>query len=191
MIQFPPIPSWDGLHPLIIHFPIALLLVAPLFVILGAVLEPRRGRPFLIAALVLMVLGTIGTLAAVSTGEAAGELAERAGQVEAVLERHEELAETTRTVFLALTAVFAAVLFVPRLFRRELARGPLTALLAVFLVSYGAGAVLLANTAHNGGRLVHELGVQAMIGSPGQPVAAAQAGGNAGEGGEAGEQDAD
>ena len=35
MIEFPPIPSWDGLHPLIVHFPIALLLVAPLLVVLG------------------------------------------------------------------------------------------------------------------------------------------------------------
>ncbi len=33
--SFPPFPSWDGLHPLIVHFPIALLLVAPLFVVLG------------------------------------------------------------------------------------------------------------------------------------------------------------
>ena len=36
MIQTPPIPSWDGLHPLIIDFPIALLLVAPLLVLIGA-----------------------------------------------------------------------------------------------------------------------------------------------------------
>ena len=28
MIDLPPVPTWDGLHPLIIHFPIALLLVA-------------------------------------------------------------------------------------------------------------------------------------------------------------------
>lgn len=191
MIEFPPIPSWDGLHPLIVHFPIALLLVAPLFVIVGAALNSRRGRPFLIAALVLMALGTLGTAVAVSTGEAAGELADRGGQVEAVLEHHEELAETTRTVFLALTAVFASVLFVPRLFRRELARSPQALLLTIFLVAYGAGAVLLANTAHNGGRLVHELGVQAMIGGPGQTGAAANVAGKGAPAAEAGEQEAD
>lgn len=189
MIELPPIPSWDGLHPLIVHFPIALLLVAPLFVILGAVVNPLRGRSYLLAALVLMALGTLGTVVAVSTGEAAGELAERGGQVEAVLEHHEDLAETTRTVFLALTAVFAAVLFFPRLFRRQLARVPQTLLLTIFLVAYGAGAVLLANTAHNGGRLVHELGVQAMMG--GSPSPAGGGTTNAAEAGEAGEAEAD
>ena len=51
MIQMPPIPSWDGLHPLIIHFPIALLLVAPLLVLVGALLKPEKGRPVLYVAL--------------------------------------------------------------------------------------------------------------------------------------------
>ena len=31
MLQFPAIPSWDALHPLIIHFPIALLLICLLY----------------------------------------------------------------------------------------------------------------------------------------------------------------
>jgi len=51
MFQFPPIPSWDAWHPMIIHFPIALLLIAPVFILLGALLEPARGRPYLIAAM--------------------------------------------------------------------------------------------------------------------------------------------
>ncbi len=48
----PSLPGWDGLHPLVVHFPIALLLVAPVFVVLGLVL-PRAGRGFLVGALVL------------------------------------------------------------------------------------------------------------------------------------------
>ncbi len=163
MIELPPVPSWDGLHPLVIHFPIALLMVAPLFVLAAMVLAPRRSRGMMVAALVLMILGTAGTYVAVSTGEAAGKLAERSPEINAVLEHHEELAETTRLVFTGLTAVFAAMLVVPRLFGRELERGPAVLLSAVFLVFYAAGTVVLVNTAHNGGRLVHEFGVRALL----------------------------
>ncbi len=60
------------------------------------------------------------TYVAVSTGEAAGELAEQTGNVEAMLERHEELAETTRAIFTVLTLVFAGALVVPALLKRKL-----------------------------------------------------------------------
>jgi uncharacterized membrane protein len=176
MIQLPPVPSWDGLHPLIIHFPIALLLIAPIFVLVGTLLSPGRGRTFLVAALLMMVLGTASTFVAVSTGESAGQVAERSPQVDAV---HEELAETTRVVFSVLTVLFVALLFAPKLQRKPPSRLTTTALPLLFLVLYGAGAVLLINTAHNGGRLVHELGVKALVTpSPEPPVAMSDEGGN-------------
>jgi hypothetical protein len=40
----------------------------------------------------------------------------------------------------------------------------------VLLAFYGFGALLLSDTAHNGGRLVHEFGVKALVANPGQPV---------------------
>jgi uncharacterized membrane protein len=179
MIEFPPIPAWDALHPLIVHFPIALLLVVPLFLAVGGLLDlraPGRGRPYLGAALVLLALGTAATFVAIETGEAAGKLTERTEAVSAVLERHESLAETTRLVFSALTVILAAILLVPRAFRRELPRAATAGLLAAFIVSYSAGAVVLANTAHNGGRLVHELGAHAAM-APDPGVAALSAAG--------------
>jgi len=169
MIALPPIPSWDALHPLVVHFPVALLLVAPVLVLLGLVLEPKRGRGLLVAALVLMILGTVAAWVAVQTGEAAGRLADRTPTINAILEQHEELAETVRLVFTALTAVFAAVLFVPTLVRRPLGRAATTSLLVVYLGFYAVGALLLANTAHNGGRLVHEQGVHALM-APSPPL---------------------
>jgi uncharacterized membrane protein len=174
MTELPPIPSWDALHPLVVHFPIALLLVAPLFVLAGALLEFRRpgqGRSSLVAALVLVALGTAGTFAATATGEAAGKVTERSDLVDAALEHHESLAETTRSVFAVLTALLATILFLPRLLRREVPRFAHAGLLLAFTLFYGAGAVLLANTAHGGGRLVHELG-----------TSSAAAGGAAGSG---------
>ena|SRR5579864_7592466 len=169
MLTLPPIPSWEAIHPLIVHFPIALLLIAPLFIVIGLVRKPERSFPFLLVALILMALGTLSTFVAASSGEAAAELAGNALQVKAVLEQHEDLAETTEIAFSALTLVFAAILFVPKLLKREPARAISTILPLVFLVFYATGAISLANTAHQGGRLVHELGVRAQI----QPGAAA------------------
>lgn len=157
----PPVPGWNELHPLVIHFPIALLLVTPLFIVVGVIANPQKGRPFLIAALVLMLLGTAGTFFAVATGEAAGEIAERTPVVSAVLERHEDLAEMARIVFSVLTFLFAAILFLPRILKLETSALTARILPLAFLLFYSAGAVILVNTAHNGGRLVHELGVRA------------------------------
>ena len=58
MPTLPPIPSWQAIHPLIVHFPIVLLLIAPLFIVMGVVPRPARSFPFLLVALILMTLGT-------------------------------------------------------------------------------------------------------------------------------------
>lgn len=160
--MFPPIPSWDAMHPLIVHFPIALLLVAPIIVIVGMFL-PKQSRGLFIAGFVLMVMGTIASYFAVATGEAAGELAERMPGVAVVLEGHEKLAETTRLIFTALTVIFAAILFGPLLFKRQLGHRSSLVLTLAFLLLYSAGSLVLVNVAHQGGRLVHEFGVRAMV----------------------------
>ena len=166
MFQFPPIPSWDAWHPMIIHFPIALLLIAPVFILLGALLEPARGRPYLIAAMALLLLGTAGTFVAVETGEAAAQIAERAPGVKQVIETHESLAERTRAVFSVLSVIFLALLAGPQILKRTDSRLTTTILPLAFLILYSAGILLLLNTAHNGGRLVHEYGVKAMMSVP-------------------------
>ena len=162
MIALPPLPSWQGLHPLVIHFPIALLMVAPFFVILGAAVKPERSHPYLLSALWLMVLGTASVFVAVGSGEAAGRLAERSPEINATLEHHEALAERTRMLFSTLTVFFAMIVLVPPWLHRQ-HRWITTGLPLVFLGLYGAGIVSLVNTAHNGGRLVHEFGVHAVI----------------------------
>ncbi len=163
MQTIPPVPDWTELHPLIIHFPIALLLVAPLFIIAGIAMNPQKGRPYLMTALTLMVLGTAGTVVAVLTGEAAAEVAHRTAGAAAVLEHHQELAETTRDIFALLSVIFAAILFVPNILKREMNTATARILPLAFLLFYCAGAVVLVNTAHNGGRLVHEFGVRSML----------------------------
>ncbi len=160
--MLPPWPGWDGLHPLIIHFPIALLMVAPLFVAL-AVVAPKRSAGFSLAGFLLLAMGTLSTFVAVSTGLAAGELADHTDAINAVISRHEELAETTATVFAALTVLYAALLFVAPRIRRLSTPAFARAGNAVFVVLLLADCLLLVNTAHQGGRLVHQLGVRAIM----------------------------
>jgi len=150
-------PVWNGLHPLIVHFPIILLLAAPFLVIVSIGLPAAKRRPFLGSALTLMVPGTAMTFVAVTTGEAAMKVVGSAPAIKVALEEHQSLAETTRELFIMLTLGFAALLFAPRLLGRELESRINTALLAIYLVFYATGALFLVHTALQGGQLVREL----------------------------------
>jgi len=163
MLQFPPLPTWDSLHVLIIHFPIALLLLSPLFILISAAPAPPRGRPYMIAALVILFLGTGSLFIAGSTGHAAAELAERGGAMDAVLEAHEDLASETQFVFAGLTVILLGMYMVPKIFHREDNRLFSSFLPLAFLALYTGGILFLLNTAHAGGRLVHEFGVHALV----------------------------
>lgn len=172
MLQFPPLPSWDAMHPLIIHFPIVLLLLTPLFVLIAAILRPPNNRSYMIAALITLFLGTLSVFLAASSGEEAAELADRGGGVNAVLSAHETLASTCEVVFSIYLALFAGLFIWQWVSRQGQSRIISTAAPLVFLAVYSVGLIYLVNTAHAGGRLVHEFGVRAMMpqdkGDPGQ-----------------------
>jgi uncharacterized membrane protein len=163
MPQFPPLPTWDSLHPMIIHFPIVLLLVSPLFLLISAALPSPKGRPYMLAALLLLLLGTGSLFLAAASGKEAATLAERGGPIDAVLESHEELAVQTEIVFSVLSAVMLGIFALPRILRREETRLTTTWVPLSFLVLYCVGILFVINTAHAGGRLVHEFGVHAII----------------------------
>jgi uncharacterized membrane protein len=160
--MLPKIPDWDALHPLVIHFPIVLFLVAPLFVVLGMVLS-KNAKAFATSGLILMLLGTVSAFVAVSTGKAAGELADHTPQILAVLERHEEAGEQTRLIFTVLTSTYLVLLTLPGLHKRDFRRGLVVTIHGVFLVIYLAGVLRLVQTANLGGTLVHGLGVHALM----------------------------
>ena len=149
--------GWNGLHALIVHILIILLLVAPFLAIVGIGLWAAKRRLFLGSALALMVLGTAMTFVAITTGEVAMRAVGPTPAFKVALEEHRALAETTRELFSVLTLGFAALLFVPRLSGCELESRLNTALFAVYLVFYATGALFLVNTALEGGRLIREL----------------------------------
>jgi hypothetical protein len=149
--------SWSGLHATVVHFPVVLLLIAPLFVMMGLGLPPAKGRPFLVSAFAFMLVGTATVLAAAATGEAVMKAVGSAPAARIALVQHRDLAETTVELFVLLTVAYAAMLSVPKLSGHEPESWVTTALLTVFLVFYATGALFLVNTFHHGGLLVHQL----------------------------------
>jgi uncharacterized membrane protein len=158
----PPLPRYDGLHPLVVHLPLGLLMFAPVLVLASLALRAHR-TGLAIGALLLVMAGTCGAWVAVSTGEAAKEIAERGATdvVEDAMEEHEEAAERAAWAFTALALAYAALVGVPLLRRRELPRRLDLALHAAFLAAYAGGAALLSDAGHRGGLLVHAHGVRA------------------------------
>ncbi|MFT5423780.1 MAG: putative membrane protein [Phycisphaerales bacterium] len=162
MNLLPPMPTWEGAHPILVHLPIGVLVFAPVLLIIAAV-DAKRRKVWACSALAAMLFGTLFAFLAVMTGEEAAEHVVVSAQVEAVMEHHEELGEAARTVFAALTGVFAAILLVGTYVKKKWARPAVTIGSVLFGLGYLYGLGLLANTGHEGGRLVHQFGVHAPV----------------------------
>ncbi len=143
------IPVW---HPLVVHFPIALILVAALATVVWSV----RGTSFWRrCALLLFTLGMGGAVFAYKTGEAMEEQSEGSPIVEELVGLHEDLALYTLVVTgVTLAALAGLSLWLERRTTLEPApQDPLAARLALALAALAA-AVLVAWTAHVGGTMV-------------------------------------
>lgn len=156
----PPIPPFDRLHPLVVHFPIALVLVAPVFILL-AVLLNRYARPLLLAATLLVGMGAVAAAVAVESGEAAEHFAEAVPAAAPVLDQHASLAKKARNASFGLTGLMAMCTLVVWRSKEPMARKQLGYIAGGTLAAWAGTSLLLANAAHEGGRLVHEFGVRA------------------------------
>ena len=152
----------DPLHPAVVHFPIALALVA---LLLEALARHPRGRALEPAAVLLVVLSAVGAIVAVVTGDLAHDEAVVPPAARALIGRHEELGEIAMW---ALVVLAVARLVLARLGRN---RGA-AAWLYLVLLAAAAGAV--GYNGHLGGQAVfrHGVGTDPVQRSPAPPVMA-------------------
>jgi uncharacterized membrane protein len=192
MFNLPPIPAWNAVHVLLIHFPIALLLAALPVLLLAALVWPKTSRQFAIAAGLMLVLGTVACYVATQTGQAAEELARKQGvledhEIHEALETHAHYGETVRNWYTYFAAAYLLFLLLPVMLKKELPAGANAMLLMLFLGVSGGLGLALVNTAHAGGILVHEHGLLAPLvnGQAAEDAAAAAGGATDGSSGDA------
>lgn len=158
MIPFP-----SPLHPAVVHFPIAFLLLGAAIAVL-AVFVRRWHLPLLAA--VLLVCGGAGAMVATATGD---EAAERVGDIsevgEDVLEHHEDWGEKTRNIAIAAALLSIVAAFMANKKAIGLSFSVLTALCAL------AAAYAVAQTGHYGGELVYRHGAGVKV-APAQAASA-------------------
>jgi len=153
----------NPLHPAIVHFPIALILIGALVALLAAVIRGAH-LPWLTAA--LLAAGAAGAALATLTGgqqaEMAGTLSEHA---EALLDLHEEWGEQTRNLACAAAILALASAALARFPKTARSLGVATAIAAAF------AAFAVAKTGHHGGQLVykHGVGINTAAGKPPSP----------------------
>ena len=142
------------LHPMIVHFPIALLIVGFFSDITGLIVKKEF---FTTAGFYLLILGTLGVIAAYLSGEYAGDGVTESGALGQALELHESAALLSLWLMTGTALVrIAAVIF-------KKFEG---AVKVIAMVLFFAGVISIARTGYYGGELVfkHAAGVQLNLG---------------------------
>lgn len=132
------------LHPVVVHFPIALLFTSVLFDIIGTLWKRDSFRE---GALWLLILGLLGGVVAAVTGDWAEHAAEKAGIAESLIEFHETMAFITMGIFVAL-------LLWRLILRNHFSRNTAIAYFLAAMIGLGT----LSATGYLGGDLVYEYG---------------------------------
>jgi len=143
------LPSWaPGIHPLVIHFPIALLSLA-----VGlTVLDLFYSREWIIKATSgLYVFGALSALASYFSGREAADSIGLNLKAEMAISTHSDWGLYTLLYFVVLAIIYYVVKFF--LNKNTLFIRAMLAVLAV------VGFLILAQTAEHGGRLVFEYGL--------------------------------
>jgi uncharacterized membrane protein len=143
-------------HPQIVHTPIALIIIALAFDLIGRATRLEWWRK---AAFAMLVVGVLGAGGAVLSGREAGEAAERQGVPEQPVDAHEEMAFVTLALGLAAVAARGIA---------SRAGGARALVSGIALVLHLGAAIAVGITGYRGGKLVYEYG--AAVHLHGQPA---------------------
>ena len=144
------IPEWaPNVHPLIVHFPIALLFVAALLDTIGLFLKSQD--TWKTSALVLYVLGALAAVAALFSGKQAADSVFLATEANALLTNHADMAHYV-VYFFGGFALLRLIFFFTKLNERSGIR------FVMYVLGLG-GLVLVWATADRGAQMVFKYGV--------------------------------
>lgn len=146
------IPEWaPNIHPLIIHFPIVLLLTAAVVDLIALARMPHKGLH--LTSVCFYAVGALSAIVTYFTGRIAADSVMLSSTENTLVTDHSDLALIT-TIFFSVYALVRLVVW-HHLRAREVSQGLFTALVLVGLAGYG----LVQQTAERGARLVYEQGV--------------------------------
>ena len=139
-------------HPLLVHFPIALLVVASAVRFVHVIFRNNRfAQTILVFSWVLLFLGVAAAWLAILAGEVAESIVRATLCRPDVLDHHQQLAYTTAIIFSgALVSDVGLFWLKPSALK--------SMLVAALLVLYLSGVVLLVFTGGFGGSLVYDQG---------------------------------
>ena len=145
MTELPEFWRTEVYHPLSVHFPIVLLLMATLFRLIGLwsskLTWEQGGR-------LLLILGVIGVWVAVYTGDLADGIVSRELCDPTILKDHENFATATAWIFSAALLLDLLIKYIDKLKRK------LFSIILVILMLVGSGT--LAYVGHLGAQLVYQ-----------------------------------
>ena len=148
----------EHIHPMVVHFPIVLALLALAFDLWWMVRRKATATPLinLRTGTVVLALGAVASVVAVIFGEIAHDIAVTKGVLDATMQTHEGWGIATMLVLLAAALI--------RLFLWWRGLDGTRAGIASALVLSTVVSAMVIITAYFGGHLVYDLGVNVGVG---------------------------
>lgn len=140
------------LHPLVVHFPIVLIITAGVFYFLSLFIKDQN---FARIAFYLHVAGILGALAAIFTGDSAEHALTNAEAIDALVDKHEAMGQLSTWGF-GLLGVWAYLRQQSNIRTEKI----------VYITVFWALVGLMAYSAHLGGQMVYEHGAGVEIITP-------------------------